>query len=116
MQLNDVLFWILVALAALAVGRMVLASFQRISPQDAHAKVAKGALLLDVRTAGEFAAGCLPGAKNIPVQSLASRLGELAKDRPIVVYCASGMRSASALSLLKKQGFEAYDLGPASRW
>ena len=82
MQLNDVLFWILVALAALAVGRMVLASFQRISPQDAHAKVEKGALLLDVRTAGEFAAGSLPGAKNIPVQSLASRLGELAKDRP----------------------------------
>lgn len=116
MPVNDVVFWILVAVAALAVVRMVLASLRRISPADAHAKVESGALLLDVRTAGEFAAGALPGAKNIPVQSLASRLGELAKDRPIVVYCASGMRSASALSLLEKHGFEAYDLGPASRW
>ena len=87
-----------------------------VSGSEARALVAKGALLLDVRTPGEFAMGAIPGAKNIPVQSLAGRLGELSKERAIVVYCASGMRSASALSLLRRSGFEVYDLGPASRW
>ena len=116
MQINDLLFWVLVAFVVVMAVRMFLASKNRISPDDARAKVKAGALLLDVRTPGEFSAGAIPGAKNIPVQSLGSRLGELPKDKPIVVYCASGMRSASALGLLKKNGFDAYDLGPASRW
>lgn len=116
MPANDLLFWILTAFVVFMLVRMVLAARNRISPADARAKVEAGALLLDVRTQGEFSAGAIPGAKNIPVQSLASRLGELPKDKAIVVYCASGMRSASALGLLKKNGFDAYDLGPASRW
>jgi rhodanese-related sulfurtransferase len=116
MQPNDLLFWGLTALVVFFGVRMFLAARNRISPADARAKVEKGALLLDVRTPGEFAMGAIPGAKNIPVQSLGGRLDELAKDKPIVVYCASGMRSASALSLLKSKGYDAYDLGPASRW
>ena len=116
MSLNSLFFWALVALVAFVAVRMVLASRNRIPAADARAKVDAGALLLDVRTPGEFAMGAIPGAKNIPVQSLAGRLGELSKERAIVVYCASGMRSASALSLLRRSGFEVYDLGPASRW
>ncbi|MBS1143549.1 MAG: Rhodanese-like protein [Proteobacteria bacterium] len=73
---------------------------QLINREDAH--------ILDVREADEFAAGHLPEAKNIPVSKLAERLGELEKfkDKPVIVCCASGMRSNKACGELKKQGFE----------
>jgi phage shock protein E len=70
---------------------------------------APGALtLLDVRTPEEFAAGHVPGARNIPVQELAARLSELdtARNGDIVVYCRSGRRAASALQTLQARGFE----------
>lgn len=90
----------------------------RISGKDAREKVAAGALLLDVRTPGEFASGHIKGALNIPVHELGTRVGELgATSRPVVVYCASGMRSARATSLLRKKGWgEVYNLGPQSAW
>ena len=115
--MRDLPFWIGVTVLAIFVVRFVVAARNRIAGPAARAKVAAGALLLDVRTQGEFAAGAIPGAKNIPVQSLASRLGELEPARPVVVYCASGIRSASAASLLKRRGFsEVHDLGPAAAW
>jgi rhodanese-related sulfurtransferase len=66
------------------------------------------AQILDVREASEFASGHLPEARNIPVDKLAERIGELEKfkDKPIIVCCASGMRSGKACSELKKQGFD----------
>ncbi len=66
------------------------------------------AQILDVREASEFAAGHLPEARNIPVDKLADRIGELDKfkDKPIIVCCASGMRSGKACGELKKQGFD----------
>lgn len=90
----------------------------RISGADARQKVASGALLLDVRTPGEFASGHIKGAMNIPVQELGSRFGEVgATDRPVVVYCASGMRSARAAAMLRAKGWaEVYNLGPQSAW
>jgi phage shock protein E len=63
-----------------------------------------GALVLDVRTPGEFAAGAYPGAINIPVQELARRVAEVPRGRPIVVYCAAGIRSAWAERFLRMQG------------
>jgi len=85
---------------------------------QAHRLVQAGARLVDVRTPGEFAAGHLPGAINIPLQELDSRLGELArKETPVVLYCRSGRRSSSAARTLKSAGFAAvHDLGPMSRW
>lgn len=72
----------------------------------AREKIKAGALVLDVRTPGEYQAGHYEGAMNIPVQDLKSRLGELKdKQRAIVVYCASGMRSASAAKILTAAGF-----------
>ena len=66
------------------------------------------AQILDVREADEFAAGHLPEAKNIPASKLAERIGELEKfkDKPIIVCCASGMRSNKACAELKSHGFE----------
>jgi rhodanese-related sulfurtransferase len=65
-------------------------------------------VLLDVRTAAEFAAGHVPGARNISHDVLGDRLGELAdaRDREVVVYCRSGRRSALALELLRSAGFK----------
>ena len=93
-------------------------SRDRVSGPQARDLVGQGALLVDVRTKSEFTSGHLPGAINIPVQELSARIGELgARDRPLVVYCQSGMRSARAVRGLKQAGFEKlYDLGPMSAW
>jgi rhodanese-related sulfurtransferase len=65
------------------------------------------ALVLDVREPAEFNAGHIINARNIPLGELEKRVAELAKwkDKPIVVACASGNRSGSALGVLKKQGY-----------
>ncbi len=66
-----------------------------------------GAVLVDVRTAGEFSSGHVRGAVNIPVDQLQGRLGELGgKDKPVIVYCQSGMRSRAAAAQLRAAGFE----------
>jgi hydroxyacylglutathione hydrolase len=61
-------------------------------------------LLLDVRTAREYGEAHIEGAVNVPLSQLAGRIGELPTDRAIVVYCASGYRSAIASSLLRREG------------
>jgi phage shock protein E len=79
--------------------------------------VARGALLLDVRTAEEFAEQHLTGALNIPLQELASRLLELgAKDRAVVVYCRSGNRSGTASALMKSAGYAVLDIKTMENW
>ncbi|HEY5955897.1 MAG TPA: rhodanese-like domain-containing protein [Polyangiaceae bacterium] len=79
--------------------------------------VQKGALLLDVRTAAEFSSGHVAGAKNIPVQELATRISELpSKSQAVVVYCRSGGRSAAAASMLRQVGYQVHDLGAMSNW
>lgn len=72
------------------------------------------AMILDVREDAEFANGHIPEARHIPLGQLLSRAGELNawKDKPIVVNCQSGMRSATACALLRKQGFtKIFNLG-----
>ncbi|MDG1482538.1 MAG: rhodanese-like domain-containing protein [Myxococcota bacterium] len=88
----------------------------RISGAEAREKVAGGAVLVDVRSPAEFASGHLDGARNIPLGALRSRLDELSADAEVVVYCASGMRSASAAKRLRSAGFTAHNLGPLRAW
>ncbi len=65
-----------------------------------------GARIIDVRSPAEFADEAYPGAVNIPLNVLPAKLGELGpKDAPIVLYCASGARSARAARLLKQAGY-----------
>ncbi len=96
--------WVAAAVVALLVLRRLLGG-RRVSPDVVLQKIKAGATVVDVRSPGEYQTGAYPGALNIPVQELDRRLGELRKDRPIVVYCASGMRSASAERLLRARGF-----------
>ena len=73
----------------------------------------KNALVLDVREESEYKAGHVLNAKLIPLGKLNERIGELEKyrDKPVVVVCRSGARSANACALLGKQGFvEVYNL------
>ena len=105
-----------------AVMLVVFMIFQRrggIAPAEAKRLVKEeGARLIDVRSPGEFASGHIDGAKNIPVQELDARMKEVGpKDAHVVVYCASGMRSANAAKLLKASGFtKVANLGAMSRW
>lgn len=64
------------------------------------------ALVVDVRTPGEFASGHHPRAVNIPVDQVESRIKEFGdKSQPIVVYCASGVRSSRAKQTLENAGY-----------
>ncbi|MEZ5246116.1 MAG: rhodanese-like domain-containing protein [Acidimicrobiales bacterium] len=61
--------------------------------------------LIDVREPSEFSEGTLPGATNIPLGELPSRLGELDTERRVVLLCRSGGRSANAAAFLANAGF-----------
>ena len=90
-----------------------------LTGEQAHAKVQQGAFLLDVRSPGEFAEGHLAGAVNVPVNELEATLASLPVDRnrEIVVYCRSGMRSSRARTILLKAGYsKVEDLGGMSNW
>lgn len=83
-------------------------------PKTDYAQLVKnGAIILDVRSKGEYAGGHIKGSINIPVDQLRNNLNKLKdKNQPIITCCASGMRSASAKGLLKSGGYaEVYNGG-----
>jgi len=82
-----------------------LGSIPQIGAAELTARRASSHLaVLDVRGRSEWEAGHLPGVENIPVGQLVERLGELPRDRPLVVQCQSGARSAIAASVLRAHG------------
>jgi phage shock protein E len=103
---------------ALTLGYFLFGQRGKLESSEAHHLVQAGARLIDVRTAEEFESGHIPGAVNIPVQELERRLNEVkANGQPIVLYCRSGARSASAAQILKRSGYpEVHDLGAMNRW
>jgi phage shock protein E len=80
---------------------------------DYAALVKRGAIILDVRSKGEYNEGHVAGSLNIPVDQLAKNLNRLAdKRKPIITCCASGGRSGSAKSFLEASGYsEVYNGG-----
>ena len=105
------------AIGLLAVSSMAIAAEPAAEPAAAIApdklvermdKKDSSLVLLDVRTAEEFASGHIPGAVNIPHDQLPNRLAELAgaKNKDVVVYCRSGRRSVIAQETLNAQGFK----------
>jgi rhodanese-related sulfurtransferase len=106
--------WIWLILAALIVFMMLRARGE--SGAQLAALRARGARIVDVRTPAEFAGGHLPGAVNIPIQELAARQGELPREVPLLLCCASGSRSAMGVALLKRAGFQdVHNAGPWTR-
>ena len=108
--------WIAVGLVVLFW--LALTRLGKITGQRARALVTEGAKLIDVRTEAEFRGGHIQGAENIPLDRVRSQAPAIAGGgHPVVVYCASGMRSASAKRILKASGVrDVHDLGAMSRW
>lgn len=66
----------------------------------------EGGIIVDVRTKAEYAGGHIKGSKNIPLQNLNANPNiSKNKDKPVITCCATGMRSASAKSLLRSKGY-----------
>lgn len=84
-----------------------------LGPKVNHRElISNGATLIDVRTKAEFGGGHAKGAKNIPLDQIGSKVGQIKKmKQPIVLVCRSGMRSGQATRVLKGAGLEAYNAG-----
>jgi phage shock protein E len=76
---------------------------ERVNLQEV---ISNGAVIVDVRSKGEFQNGHLRNSINMPVDNLDKTLKKLNKNKPIITCCASGARSASAVRILKSNGFE----------
>jgi phage shock protein E len=106
---------VLLSLAALLVGASLAAAAvsRNVHPRDAFALLSQRqqVFLLDVRTAGEYRQAHLDGAHLIPIDQVGKRLAEIPRDRPVLVYCAVGSRSAQVYSYLARRGYpEVYNL------
>ena len=117
---------ILVAAIAYFVWGLIRADFGdtsaggRITPADYVSRYSEpdaAHLLVDVRTPEEYAEGHIANSVNIPLQELSSRLSEIPKDTPVVLYCRSGNRSNQAFNLLANEGYaDLYDMGGIIDW
>jgi len=63
------------------------------------------ALLVDVRESSEYASGHIPGAINIPLRTITQNLDKIPKDRPVVLYCTTGYRTAMGVTVLQMLGY-----------
>jgi NADPH-dependent 2,4-dienoyl-CoA reductase/sulfur reductase-like enzyme/rhodanese-related sulfurtransferase len=72
-------------------------------------------ILIDVRTAEEFAAGSIPNALNIPLDELRDRMAELSTDKPMTVFCQAGQRGYIATRMLRQKGFDVSNLAGGYR-
>ena len=79
--------------------------FRTGSEVDFKELVNKGAQIIDVRTKEEYRNGHIKGSVNIPLRDLSHNISKIRKNAPIITCCASGVRSASAKSILKSHGF-----------
>ncbi len=88
----------------------------RVSGAEARARVAAGALLLDVTPPSRANDSFIEGRVHIPISELAERMDELPRDRPIVVYCYGGRGSPRAGAMLQAAGYDVVVMGPRSAW
>lgn len=97
------------------------AEYRTITPEDAKALMDKGEALIiaDVRTPGEFAQGHIPGAVNVPIDTLPAAAAKAFPDKnaTVLIYCRSGSRSRIATQMLVAEGYTGlYDLGGIMYW
>jgi hydroxyacylglutathione hydrolase len=93
------------AIDAFAAAGGELGTVAHMTPSEVAERLKTGsATVIDVRGHSEWEAGRLPGVPNIPLGYLPDRLDEIPRDRPVVVHCLTGARSAIAVSLLQASG------------
>ena len=83
---------------------------KEVSRDEARKLIEDGAQLVDVRADHEWEAGHIAGAKHVPLAELAERISEIDRERPVVVTCRGGNRSAMATAALAEAGFDAAKL------
>lgn len=123
MTIGQLLFFSVLAAISFLMLRPLIFGGPRITPTDAAAQVAAGtAVLVDVRSLDEWRSGAAAPAALLSLGDLQGDRHEwkpyLAKnkDKLIILYCASGMRSGMAAGVLKKEGFRVANLGGFGRW
>lgn len=95
-----------VAIAAYTASNILSGAMPAVGWRDAQAAAADGSMyLIDVRTPAEFAGGSIPGAVNIPLDDLRERLDEVPADRPVLIFCAIGLRGYLATRILLGRGY-----------
>ena len=97
-----VLLWVLGIVLGVLLARNLRAALGR---RRVPTLKAAGATIVDVRTAEEFATGHLPGSINAPLAQLPAGLERVDRAKPLIVCCASGVRSEAALTLLRRAGY-----------
>jgi rhodanese-related sulfurtransferase len=83
---------------------------REVSREEARKLIDEGAQLVDVRADHEWEVGRIAGATHVPLSELPDRLGEIDKDRPVVLYCRGGNRSTMATDALTEAGYDAVKL------
>lgn len=100
-------FMILAALIAAGCSQSPAGASVDVSVDEAlRLWQAKEAILIDVRTPAEYREGHIPGVANIPLDELEKRLGEIPKDKKVVLICRTGNRSAQGTRFLRSKGFD----------
>ena len=90
---------------------------KEVDTDQAAVAVVEKATILDVREPVEYRKGHLPGALNIPMGQLTASLGDLDRNQPVYVVCASGNRSSTMTEVLTAAGFDAINIaGGTSAW
>ncbi len=97
----------IIILVGILLAWSVYSSIRKHMQRNAvQAKLQENPVIIDVRTSSEYAGDHYDGAVNIPLQKLEQSLKRIgAKDKPVIVYCASGSRSRRAKAILKARGF-----------
>jgi rhodanese-related sulfurtransferase len=86
------------------------AETNEVDREEARALLETGAQLVDVRVGHEWEAGRIAGATHLPLEELPERVGELDRERPVVLYCRGGTRSTMATDALSEAGYDAVKL------
>lgn len=91
---------------------MINALLNLFKGTDYAALKEQGAIVIDVRTPGEFKGGHIQGSTNVPLGQIRKKAEKIKKlNKPVILCCASGMRSGQATSVLKSHGVDAYNGG-----
>ncbi|MEI8289129.1 MAG: rhodanese-like domain-containing protein [Verrucomicrobiota bacterium] len=108
----------IIIVGAMVAAFLLVAKSGQISVKDAAAHLKNGALVIDVRSPGEFSSGHLTNAINIPLDEITSVLPQRVKDKSqvLLLHCQSGMRSGMAQKKLISLGYtNTFNLGSYSR-
>jgi phage shock protein E len=110
--------YILLILAAAGVGLVLLRQLGNLGTAKAQEFLRRGAAIIDVRTPAEYRSGHLPGAINIPLDELSTRIAQHAPkpDQVLLLHCLSGTRSGFGKRTLRRMGYRnAFNLGSYGR-